>query len=264
MNAPVLPGPLKDNPSLDRWVVFPSSGKVMVNTGRVELGQGVLTAMAQVAADELYVSMSRISVHSGDTVRAPNEGYTAGSHSIQTGAVAMRQACAEVRGLFLDQAAKVLGCQASELTICDGSVLRNRATTGQDYWTLAGAVDLAVKATGSGKCKAVADFKEIGQSSARLDLPGKVFGDAVFIHDMQLGGMVHARVVRQPNRGATIGAIDEAAIKRAAKDDVTFVRNGNFLAVIGDNETAVDLAAAAADTHVKWQNVEAPTATQQE
>ena len=264
MNAPVLPGPLNDNPSLDRWVAFPSSGKVTVNTGRVELGQGVLTAMAQIAADELDVAMERITVHSGDTVRAPNEGYTAGSQSIQFGGVALRQACADARGLFLDQAAKILGCQASELTIRDGSVLRKDATTGQDYWTLAGAVNLAVKATGSGQRKAVADFKTIGQSSARLDLPGKIFGDAVFIHDMQLGGMVHARVVRQPNRGATIGAIDEAAIKRAAKDDVTFVRNGNFLAVIGDNETAVDLAAAAADTAVKWQNVEAPTATQQE
>src|SRR5476649_2964192 len=110
MNAPVLPSPLKDNPSLDRWVAFPSSGKVTVNTGRVELGQGVLTAMLQVAADELYVSPSRVSVHSGDTVRAPNEGYTAGSHSIQTGAVALRQACADIRRLFLDQAAKLIGC----------------------------------------------------------------------------------------------------------------------------------------------------------
>jgi nicotinate dehydrogenase subunit B len=264
MNAPVLPGPLKDNPSLERWVTFPSPGKVSVGTGRVELGQGVLTAMAQIAADELDIPMARIVIRSGDTELTPNEGYTAGSQSIQFGGVAMRQACADVRALFIDQAAKVLGCKASELTIRDGSFLRSGAPTGQDYWTLAGAVDLAVNATGTGKRKAVADLRTIGQSSARLDLPAKIFGEATFIHDMQLDGMVHAHVVRQPNRGAVIGSVDEKAIQRAAKEPVEFVRNGNFLAILGNDETAVDLAAVSADTHVKWQNVEAPTAIQQE
>src|SRR6478609_5806920 len=85
MNAP-LPGPLNDNPSLDRWVAFPSPGKVTVLTGRVELGQGVLTAMAQIAADELDVAMERITVRSGDTEKAPNEGYTAGSHQFSLAA----------------------------------------------------------------------------------------------------------------------------------------------------------------------------------
>ena len=79
MNAPVLPGPLKDNPSLARWVVFPAPGQVAINTGRVEIGQGVLTAMAQIAADELDVAMTRIVIRSGDTALTPNEGYTAGS-----------------------------------------------------------------------------------------------------------------------------------------------------------------------------------------
>src|SRR5450755_3125759 len=263
MNAP-LPGPLNDNPSLDRWVSFPSPGKISIGTGRVELGQGVLTAMAQIAADELDVAMARITMRSGDTERTPNEGYTAGSQSIQFGGVAMRQACADVRALFLEQAAKIIGCAAAELSIRDGSILRKNAPTGQDYWTLAGAVNLAVKATGSGARKPVADFETIGQSSERLDLPDKIFGKAVFIHDMVLDGMVHARVVRQPNRGATIGAIDEQAIKRAAKGRIDLVRHGNFLAIVGNDETAVDLAGAAAVNHVTWQNVEEPTPLQQE
>ena len=264
MNAPVWPGPLNENPTLARWVSFPASGKVAVNTGRVEIGQGVLTAMAQIAADELDVAMSRIELHSGDTELTPNEGYTAGSQSMQFGGVAMRQACADVRALFLDQAAKVIGCPASELSIRDGSVLRKGAATGQDYWTLAIAVDLNMKATGTGKLKALAERQHIGENAARLDLPDKVFGHAIFIHDMQLPGMVHARVVRQLNRGATIGAIDEKAIKRAAKAPVEFVRNGNFLAIVSGDETAVDLAAAAALNAVSWQNVEAPTALQAE
>ena len=263
MNAP-LPGPLNDNPRLDRWVAFPKPGKVTIGTGRVELGQGVLTAMAQIAADELDVAMARIVLRSGDTELTPNEGYTAGSQSIQFGGVAMRQACADVRALFRDQAAKIIGCAADELSMRDGAILRKGAPTGQDYWTLAGAVNLAVKATGSGPRKSVADMTVIGGSSERLDLPDKIFGNAIFIHDMRLPGMVHARVVRQPNRGATIDAVDEKAILRAAKTPVQFVRHGNFLAILGDDETAVDLAATAALDHVSWLNVESPTATQQE
>ena len=176
----------------------------------------------------------------------------------------MRQACADVRSLFIDQAAKVLGCTTGELGIRDGSVLRNGKPTGQDYWTLAGAVDIGTKATGRGKPKAVADLAAIGQSRARLDLPAKIFGKTAFIHDMALDGMVHARVVRQPNRGAVIDAVDEQAIKRAAKGPIELVRNGNFLAIVGNDETAVDLAAAAAIGHVTWQHVEAPTPLQAE
>ena len=264
MNASVLPGPLADNPRLDRWVTFPAPGKVTVGTGQVELGQGVLTAMAQIAADELGVAMRRITIRSGDTEFTPNEGYTAGSLSIQFGGVAMRQACADVRGLFLEQAAKVLGCTASELSIRDGAILRDGTPTGQDYWTLAAAIDLTAKATGGGKRKAAADFASIGQSSPRLDLPAKIFGERAFIHDMVLDGMVHARVVRQPNRGAAIEAVDEQAIKAAAKAPVEFVRNGNFLAIVGNDETAVDAAALAASNHVTWKNVEKPTPLQQE
>ncbi len=264
MNAPVLPGPLADNPRLDRWVTFPAPGKVTVGTGRVELGQGVLTAMAQIAADELGVAMGRITIRSGDTEFTPNEGYTAGSQSIQFGGVAMRQACADVRGLLVEQAAKVLGCSAGELGIRDGAIFRDGAPTGQDYWTLAGTIDLTAKATGGGKRKAVADFTSIGQSSPRLDLPAKIFGERAFIHDMVLDGMVHARVVRQPNRGAAIEAVDEQAIKAAAKAPLEFVRNGNFLAIVGNDETAVDAAALAASNHVTWKNVEKPTPLQQE
>jgi CO/xanthine dehydrogenase Mo-binding subunit len=263
MNSP-LPAQLDANPELARWVDFPAPGKVTVLTGRVELGQGVLTAMIQIAADELDVGMKRITIRSGDTERAPNEGYTAGSQSIQFGGVAMRQACADVRRLFLDQAAKILGCKTTELSVHDGSIHRNGKATGQDYWTLSGGVDLAVKATGGGKRKHVGDFNAIGKSSPRVDLPAKVFGESVFIHDLHFDGMVHARVVRQPNRGATIGSIDENAIRRAAKGPIEIVRNGNFLAILGGDESVVEAASAAAANHMSWRKVESPTLTQQE
>src|SRR5438874_8130089 len=117
--APQLPGILRDNPRLDQWVRFEEPGRVTVSTGRVEIGQGVLTAMRQIAAEELDISPDRILLQTGDTELTPNEGYTAGSQSIQFGGVALCQACAEVRALFLDYAAERFGHARAELSIQD-------------------------------------------------------------------------------------------------------------------------------------------------
>src|SRR5271155_2432383 len=143
-----LTGMLADNPRLDRWVDFAAPGKVAISTGRVELGQGVLTGMVQIAAEELDVAVERIAIRSGDTDVTPNEGYTAGSQSMQVGGVALRQACADVRGLFLAHAAGVLGCELADLSVRDGSILRSGAPTAHDYWSLAPAVTLKTDATG--------------------------------------------------------------------------------------------------------------------
>src|SRR5579859_2043499 len=110
-----LPALLEQNPRLDQWVGFPTPGRVRVATGRVEIGQGVLTAMLQIAAEELDVAPERIDLETGDTELTPNEGYTAGSQSIQFGGVALRLACAEVRSLFLDHAAAAFGFARGDL-----------------------------------------------------------------------------------------------------------------------------------------------------
>jgi nicotinate dehydrogenase subunit B len=128
-----LPSLLADNPRLDLWVNFTAPGRVTISTGRVEIGQGVLTAMAQLAAEELDVAIERIAIRSGDTDVTPNEGYTAGSQSMQAGGVALRQACADARAIFLDHGAHLLGCAKAELTVRDGRILRNGAPTAHDY-----------------------------------------------------------------------------------------------------------------------------------
>lgn len=259
-----LPALLKDNPSLDRWVRFETPGRVTVSTGRVEIGQGVLTAMIQIAADELDVSPDRIDLQTGDTALTPNEGYTAGSQSIQFGGIAMRLACAEVRSLYLVAAASRLACAASDLSITDGAIFRQGTSTGQDYWSLAGAVDLARPATAGAAIKSANDYRVVGQNAARVDLADKVFGAPVFIHDMKLDGMVHARVVRQPRRGGTVARIDEVAIRRAGKGLVEIIRHGDFIAILGADESAVDAAAAVAPGHVAWDGIDPINPFQQE
>jgi CO/xanthine dehydrogenase Mo-binding subunit len=262
--GPSLPPLLAANPRLDGWVGFPTPGQVTVSTGRVEIGQGVLTAMRQIAAEELDVMPERILLQSGDTELTPNEGYTAGSQSIQFGGVALRLACAEVRALFLDHAAARFGYSRAALMIRDGTITLRGEATGQDYWSLAPAVDLARDATGRVAPKPVADYRVVGRNVPRVDLAAKVFGEAAFMHDLAMDGMRHARVVRQPRRGATIATIDEAAIRRAAKGPVEIIRVGNFVAILGADETAVETAAGVAPSHVAWDNVEALNPLQEE
>ena len=256
MNTPTLPALLAANPRLDQWVGFPSSGHVEVSTGRVEIGQGVLTAMLQIAAEELEVAPERILLQTGDTDLTPNEGYTAGSQSIQFGGVALRMACAEVRALFLDHAAASHGYSQADLAVRDGTITHRGEATGHDYWSLAAAVDLRRDATGRSPTKTVSDYSVVGRNAPRVDLAAKVFGGPAFIHDMVLDGMVHARVVRQPRRGAVIAKIDEAALRRAAKGPIEIVRHGNFLAILGADETAVESVAAVAPDHVAWDGLD--------
>ena len=262
--SPSLPPLLAANPRLDQWVGVPSPGRVAVSTGRVEIGLGVLTAMPQIAADELDVAPERILLQTGDTDLNPNEGYTAGSQSIQFGGVALRQACAEVRGLLLDHAAASFGYSPTDLAVRDGAITHRGEATGHDYWSLAAAVDLARPATGRPSAKRVSDYRVVGRNLPRVDLAEKVFGGPAFIHDMTLDGIVHARVVRQPRRDAAIATVDEAALRRAAKGPIEIVRDGNFLAILGADETVVEAVAAVAPSHVAWDGVDAINPFQEE
>ncbi len=136
MIPPPLPQSLKTTPRLDRWVCFNADRTVTVFSGKVELGQGIETAIAQIAADELDVTLERLSLVAGDTTQSPDEWYTAGSQSIEIGGMAMRLACAEVRSLFLDAAARELEVNAAELRVRDGTIsmaLSARARQGATF-----------------------------------------------------------------------------------------------------------------------------------
>src|SRR5712675_3211571 len=115
-----LPGSLNGNRMLDAWVRIAADGSATVFTGKVELGQGIVTALAQIAAEELDLPLSRIKMISGDTGQTPNEGQTAGSQSIEASGTALRMAGAEVRGILVDLAAKRLGVAADTLSASEG------------------------------------------------------------------------------------------------------------------------------------------------
>ena len=160
--------------------------------------------MMQIAADELDVAVERIEIRSGDTDLTPNEGYTAGSQSIQFGGIAQYRFALRSAQLFAGACIRPVGCEAAA---CDGGILRNGAPSGHDYWTLAGAVNLATNATGRAVRKPASEYTVIGRSAARLDLPAKIFGEAAFIHDMVLDGAKCAAgpIAARPSHRSTKG-----------------------------------------------------------
>jgi len=263
MNAPNLPTSLVDNPRLDRWIHFNPDRTVRVASGKVEIGQGVVTALSQIAADELDVPLDRVHLLSGDTDHGPDEMYTTSSLSIQMSGSSIRLVCAEVRAKALDRAALRLNCSPDDLTVVDGQFLQNGEATGQDYWTVAGEIDFSQAPTGAGKLKKADAYKIVGKDVPRFDLPAKITG-AAYVHDVLPSDVLHARTLRQPNPGATLAALDEAAIKRAAKGDLQIVREANFVAFVSPVESVAQAAAAAAPAHARWDNLRQLTPAHQE
>jgi nicotinate dehydrogenase subunit B len=254
----MIPPNLAANPRLDRWVGFETPGVARVAVGKVEYGQGALTGLAQIAAEELDVDVAQLEMVNPETDRSPDEGLTVGSMSLETSGAALRAACAEARALFLKAAAHRLGCAADDLDIRDGAFLRRGEATGLDYWVLAADVDLGVAPSGEARWKTPDRHRLVGQRLDRFDLPAKLFG-AAYLHDLSLPGMQHARVLRRPGPDAHLISLDETAVQRAAGEGVDIVRERDFAAFVCESERAAAAALAAAERAATWAGVRALT-----
>ncbi|MBR0791493.1 xanthine dehydrogenase family protein molybdopterin-binding subunit [Bradyrhizobium manausense] len=238
--APKLPVSLITNPRLSSWVRFTGEGRVAISPGKVEIGQGIVTALAQIAADELDVEIGRIEMIRASTAASPNEGVTSGSLSIQQSGRALRHVCAEVRQRFLAAASDRLGVDASLLDVDDGTI-SGPGNVRTSYWELAGDVSLDHDATTSSVAKSAATRSVAGHSIQRVDIPDKVLARPRFIHDRALPGLVHGRVLRPDIPGARLIALDEAAA-RAVSGLIAIVRDGTFAGVVADSEAAAEAA----------------------
>jgi nicotinate dehydrogenase subunit B len=250
-----LPKSLVDNPLLSQWIGFEPSGRVRVSTGKVELGQGILTALTQIAAEELDVEPSRIFAISGDTVGGPQEGFTSGSNSVGVSGTSIRLICAETRALFLDEAAGRLACRPGDLLVQDGQFLREGVGSGLDYWSIALDVDLDRPVTGTTQVKDPEAYRLVGQSLQRTDLQKKLDGGS-FIHDLAPAGLLHARVLHRPHKDAHLAELDEDSIQRSTGRPVEVIRDGDLVALVSDNETAVMRALEAARAGAVWEGGE--------
>ena len=247
--APKPPGSLATSPYLDAWIRIDANG-ITAFTGKVELGQGFKTAFQQIAAEELDVPFEAIKVVTADTGRTANEGYTAGSHSMQDSGTAILNAAAQVRALLIVEAARRLDLPAENLRTENGSVV---APDGRrfGYGDLVAGDMLHVQAEVKSNLKDPATYKVMGQPVPRVDIPAKVTGGAAYVQDMRLPGMVHARLVRPPSYGAQLTECDTSSIEKLP-GVVKVVRNGNFLAVVAKKEFQAIKAMRALSAAAKW------------
>jgi CO/xanthine dehydrogenase Mo-binding subunit len=284
-----LPGSLHTNRRLGQWLSLAEPGVVQVFTGKAELGQGILTALQLIVAEELDVSLQRVRLHSASTAHGPDEGVTSGSLSVQDSGGALRHACAQVRAMALQRAAQQAGLQADALQVVDGEV-RTPPGSGANqvlgtYWSLLRGADLDVEYAGTAQPKPASARRLLGTAQPlRLDLADKVFGRARYIHDLQLPGMLHGRVLRPPMWDATLDAtmagvmqqvlaevmaevMDNALIREtvsaitnampaASAEAAPGLRawaDGRFIAVVAARERDADAAAARLASRLQWQ-----------
>ena len=245
-----LPGSLSVEPRLAGWVQVAPDGAVTVFTGKAELGQGIKTALIQVAAEQLYLAPDQVSLVTADTYRTANEGYTAGSHSMQDSGTAIMNAAAEVRGILVAQAASRLGVDPAALTPAHG---RMTAADGRSlgYGELVGGLTPDRLAQPGAPLKDPAAFTVIGKPVQRVDIPAKVTGGQAYVQDMCLPGMLHARMVRPPRYGAVLASLDEASVA-AMPGVVKIVRDGNFVGVLAQGEWQAIVAMRALANGARW------------
>ena len=229
-----LPGSLKDAPLLDSWIRIDADGGITVFTGKVELGQGIKTALIQIAAEELVVEPRRINLVTADTSRTPDEGYTAGSQSMQMSGTAILNAAAQVRTLLFGMAATRFDVPAERLAAQDGVI---RAADGRSvtYGELVTGEALHVAAQPRSALSDPGTRTVMGRAMQRVDIPPKVTGGASYVHDLRLPGMVHARVVRPPSYGARLATLATANVEKMP-GFVKLVRDGSFVAVVARRE----------------------------
>ena len=245
-----LPVSLAQNPLLSSWVQISPAGRVTVSPGKVEIGQGIVTALAQIAADELDIDIERVRMIRASTATSPNEGATSGSLSVQQSGRAIRAACAEIRQLFLTAASDRLGVRADVLDIQDGTI-SGPGNVRTSYWELADQVSLDREANPGAVPKSASRRTLAGHSIQRLDIPDKVFARPRFIHDVALPGLLHGRVLRAEMPAATLVALPEDGA-RAVAGLIAIVRDGNFVGVVNESEDGAEAALQALRKGAKW------------
>ena len=228
-----LPASLAKAPHLDSWIRVDSDGRITVFTGKTELGQGIKTALIQIAAHELAAPTSIVDLITADTALTPDEGVTAGSRSMSDSGTAILNACANVRVLLAEAAAWHFAIGADQIEMRDGAA---HAPDGRrvGYGELASALSLHVAAKPD-MPRRDGGPRVIGQNLPRVDIPAKVNGGEAYLQDLRLPGMLHARVLRGPSEGTQPKAADLEAIERMP-GVVKVVSDGRFIAVVADQE----------------------------
>ena len=245
-----LPGSLNTNRRLSQWLRILPEGIIEVTPGKVEIGQGIITALAQIAAEELDVDLARVRMVRARTGMSPDEAVTSGSQSVQECGTALRHAGAEARALLLQAAATRWNVDAAGLSVADGVIADPTSDRKLAYWEIDSAPLLDREASGAVAPKPSAAHRIVGTAAQRYDIPDKIFGLPRFVQDMVLPGMRYGRVVRPAAPGARLQSLDDAAAR--ALPGVTVVRDGSFIGVVAAREEVALKAAKLLAQGAAW------------
>ncbi len=229
---------------------FERDRTVWIASGKVELGQGINTALAQIAAEELDVAFERVRIVPPSTAHSPDEGYTSGSMSIQEGGKGIREACVQARAALLAHAAELLGAPVGELAVDDGTITAKNGGS-VTYWECAAEAG-EVPPAGAG-VKPSGPAKIVGKSAPRIDLPAKVAGKPAYVQDMTLPGMLFARIVRPSRPFSSLLSLPELKLEGAI-----LVRDGSFVGVLAEREELAIAAAAKLRAKAAWKESPVP------
>lgn len=253
MHTDGMVGTLAYTPGLDAWIRINKDETITIFTGKVELGQHIKTALAMIAAEELEVSLDRIHLVQGDTARTPNEGYTAGSMSMEFSGKAIRNACAEAKQILLEKAAKELETDIENLIVKDSVITNTSTHASTTYGSIFGGQSFEVNVMEAGYLKPIQDYEIVGKPLYRDDLVAKVAGEPCFVQDLELPGIVHGRMVHPPNYGARLILFDEENILKFP-GVIKVVKDGSFLAVIAEREEQAVAAAKQLKKTAQWES----------
>ncbi|WP_106476599.1 xanthine dehydrogenase family protein molybdopterin-binding subunit [Phytohalomonas tamaricis] len=241
-----------DGDRVDAWLVITRDGRMILYSGKVELGTGVATALRQIVAEELAIAPTALEFIQGDTELTPDQKYTAGSKTLQVGGKQLRRAAATARHVLLGRASEHLGVPVEGLTVFDGAVVVTMSPSQRlSYAELIGTgFDTAVN--DQADTVAPENFRVVGRSAPRIDIPAKVSGDFTYVHDIKRPGMWHGRVVRPPTIGATrMTATPEHIDRRHLAAEVEVVVEGAFIGVVAPTEWGA--MQAAQSLKVSWR-----------
>jgi len=227
-------GKTVDGNAVDGFLAIRADESVTLFSGKVDLGTGARAALRQMAAEELDVAVERITMIEGDTALTPDQGATAGSAGIAQGGVQIRRAAATARWTLLKLAAERLGRPTEDLEVVDGLVRPKGVSAGVSYGVLIGTHRFNLFVDPVAPLKDPTTYRVVGTPVRRPDVPAKVTGRHVFVHDFTLPGMLHGRVIRPPAVGATLLSVDAASV--APIGGVRVIRLGSFLGVVAERE----------------------------
>ena len=243
-----IPAAIKRSPRLDDWIAFGSDGSITINTGKVEIGQGIKTALAMIAAEELDVEIDRIRIQTADTEITPNEFVTAGSMSVEDSGSAVRIFSATARDVLLMLAAAELGVSPSSLSVDNGIIQSSDSNEQTDYWTLQSGRFFDVTMVETPPLKQPSEYRVVGHPAKRVDIRDKAVGNAAFVHDMQLPRMRYGRLVKPPTPTAELISLRDG-FEIAGVD---LVRDGRFLGVVANREELAVQAAQQLALACEW------------